>query len=121
MEENNNGLYNNDGYGTGGGAGGGGNDDGGKGGGKGFSIASMVLGIIAIVFSCCNEYIAIPCGVVGLILSIISIRNHHDGRGMATAGMVLCIVSLALAVLLLILSLFYVAMPWQDIIDTYNV
>ncbi len=36
-------------------------------GGKGFAIASMVLGIVSIVFACCLWYISLVAGIVGLI------------------------------------------------------
>ena len=38
-----------------------------NGGGAGLSIASMILGIVSILFSCCFYYIAFPCGLLGHI------------------------------------------------------
>ena len=35
---------------------------------KGFSIAALVLGIIALVL-CCIWYVSIPCGIIALILA----------------------------------------------------
>jgi hypothetical protein len=67
-------------------------------GGAGLGIASMVLGILSIVFSCCFYYIAFPCGIVGLILGAVSIKKGNAGKGMAITGVVLSIISLALAV-----------------------
>lgn len=72
--------------------------------GSGFSIASMVLGIVSIVFSCCLWYIALPCGVVGLVLGVLSLRDKKPGRNTAIAGIVMCIVSLALAVVAIIFA-----------------
>lgn len=68
----------------------------------GFSVASMVLGIVAVVMSCCIYYIAFPCGVVGLILGALSLRDKKPGKGMAIAGIVMSIVSLALAVIVIV-------------------
>ena len=38
--------------------------------GKGLGIASMVLGIVSLVFFCVL-YLAIPCAIVGIILGIV--------------------------------------------------
>ena len=60
-----------------------------NGGGAGLSIASMILGIVSILFSCCFYYIA---------------KKANAGKGMAVAGLVLCIISLALAVVTIIMG-----------------
>lgn len=67
-------------------------------GGVGLGVASMVLGILSILFSCCFYYIAFPCGLIGLILGAVAIKKGNNGKGMAVAGLVLSIISLALAV-----------------------
>ena len=66
---------------------------------KGFSIASMILGIVAVVF-CCLWYITIPCGILAIVFSIVG--KKKGGKGMATAGLVLGIIAIALYVLLII-------------------
>lgn len=69
--------------------------------GNGLAVAGMVLGIVALVLFC-FWYIAIPCGVVGLILSIQGKKKAAAtgaGAGMAKAGLILCIIALALDVL----------------------
>ncbi len=66
---------------------------------KGMAIASMVLGIIAVVFFC-MWYIAIPAAIVGLVLGILS--NKAAKSGMATAGIVLSIIALAVAIIWLL-------------------
>lgn len=48
---------------------------------KGMSIASMVLGIIGLVFWCI-PILGGPIGIVGLILGIVGRKN--GGKGMAT-------------------------------------
>ena len=68
---------------------------------KGLSIASMVLGIVAVV-CCCFWYIAIPCSILAIIFSIIG--KKKGGKGMATAGLVLGIIAIALYALLIILG-----------------
>ena len=69
--------------------------------GKGLGIAGMVLGIVAVVLLCL-WYVAIPCAVVGLVLSIIGKGKSKAAgapTGMATAGMVLSIIALVLDVI----------------------
>ncbi len=54
--------------------------------GKGKAIAALVLGIVAIVFSCCCTYIGIICGVLAVIFGILEIKKNGEGKGMAIAG-----------------------------------
>ncbi len=90
-------------------------------GGAGLSIASMVLGIVAVLFNCCFYYIALPCGIIGLVLGIISLKKANPGRGMAIAGVILSAISLLLFVILLIAGAAILAnMPWSDITSELN-
>ena len=65
---------------------------------KGLAIAAMVLGIIALVFFCAWP-ISIPCAILAIIFGAIQIRK--PGKGMATAGLALGILSLAIWVILI--------------------
>ena len=65
------------------------------------AIASLVLGILAIV-CCCAGFFGILPGVIGLILAIICFSKGNKG-GMAVAGLVLNIIGVALAVVALIM------------------
>ena len=71
-------------------------------GGAGLAIASMALGIIALVLSCCFYYISIPCAIISVILAGVSLSKGNAGRGMAIAGLVCSIVSLVPAVIVII-------------------
>jgi hypothetical protein len=72
----------------------------------GFATAGMVLGIISLPVACCCY--GLPFNLLGLIFSIIAlgqINSHperYGGKGMAIAGLVLCILSIFLAIILLI-------------------
>ncbi|MDE5946984.1 MAG: hypothetical protein K2G63_06765 [Oscillospiraceae bacterium] len=44
-------------------------------GGSGLSIASMILGILATVLSCCYYYVSFPCAIIGLILGAVAIKK----------------------------------------------
>ncbi len=87
---------------------------------RGLATASLVLGIIAVVF-------APFCGPIGVVLALIGIplggvavarirsgQVAADGRGMAIAGLVLGIVALVLA-LLVFLVFFGAAMNLPDL------
>lgn len=68
-------------------------------GGKGLAIASMVLGIVALVLFC-FVYVSIPCGIVAIILGGVSLATKKPGKGMAIAGLVCAILSVAIYVIL---------------------
>lgn len=70
---------------------------------NGMGIASLVLGIIAIV-SFCWWFVSIPCGIIGLILGGVA-KSKGNKSGVTTAGIVLNIIGLVLAVIFLILLL----------------
>lgn len=59
----------------------------------GFSIASLVLGIVSLVFMC-FWVISIPCSILALIFGILSIKK--PGKGMAIAGIITGAITLAL-------------------------
>lgn len=66
--------------------------------GNGQAVAGMVLGIVGVAMFCV-WYIALPCAIVGLILSILGRKKAQQtgvGVGMAKAGLILCIIALAL-------------------------
>lgn len=90
-------------------------------GGKGLSIASMVLGIVAVVFGCCFYYVSIPCGVIGLILGAMSLSKKKAGKGMAITGLVLSIVAIALSIVVIVTAgAILSSMPWSEWADLAN-
>lgn len=66
---------------------------------KGLSIASMVLGIVSLVMLCIY-YISIPCAILAIIFAIVG--RKKGGKGMATAGLVLGIIALAIDVIIVV-------------------
>ena len=66
---------------------------------KGFSIASMVLGIISIVLFCI-WYLSIPCAILAIIFGIVGMKK--GAKGMAIAGLVLGIIAVAIVGIFLI-------------------
>lgn len=61
--------------------------------GSGFAIASMVLGILSIVFACCYG-IGLVLAIIGLILGVLALKQQRPGKGMAIAGVVTSILGL---------------------------
>ena len=74
--------------------------------GKGQGIAGMVLGIVSLVMMC-TFYIALPCAIVGLILSISSKSKAKKAgmkNGFAVEGIVTSAIGLGLGVLYIIFA-----------------
>ena len=70
---------------------------------NGNAVAGLVLGILSVVLIWLPIFslLSLPSGIVGLILSVKG-RKIEYKKGMATAGMVLSIIGLALWALLLL-------------------
>ena len=87
---------------------------------KGFAIAALVLGIVALVLFCVY-YISIPCGILAIIFGILALKSSK--KGMAIAGLVTGSIGLFLTLLIFI---FVVALGFSiyqhgiDAIDTYD-
>ena len=88
-------------------------------GGPGLAIASMVLGICGVVFGCCFYWVAFILGVIGLILGAVALAKKTRGRGMAIAGLVLSIVTIAFGVIGLVCgAAVYSGVLGQSAIDS---
>lgn len=76
---------------------------------KGFAIASLILGIVAIVPGCCcTVFGMIILGILAIVFAILFNKANPTqvpGKGMAKAGLILGIVAIVLAVLLFIAGL----------------
>lgn len=64
-------------------------------GGVGFSVTSLVLGIVSLLFFW-TMVIGIPAGVVGVSLGGYALYRQNQGKGMAIAGLVCSIIALCL-------------------------
>lgn len=65
--------------------------------GGGFAVTSMVLGILAVLLSFV-PFLNIglwPMAILAIIFGGIAIAKHHPGRGMAIAGLVTALASVA--------------------------
>ena len=77
--------------------------------GIGFSIASMILGILAILLACCFYPLAFLLAVLGLIFGGVGLKKGV-GKGMAVTGIILSIISVALAVLVIAYAFSFVSL-----------
>ncbi len=74
-----------------------------------FAVTSLALGIVSLTFGLCCCYGA-PFSIPGLIFSILALvqirndPNRYGGKGIAVAGLVLCVSSIALMILLMIIA-----------------
>jgi len=71
---------------------------------NGYATASMVLGILGVVFGAIF-YAAIPLNIIGLVFGVKSRKISINGKG--TAGLVLSIIGLPLSVFAFIGYLSY--------------
>lgn len=71
---------------------------------KGFSIAALVLGIIAIVL-CCIWYISVPCGILAIIFGIIGIKSAK--KGMSIAGLITGAIGLVISIIMFVALVFF--------------
>lgn len=71
---------------------------------NGFHIASLVLGILTLLFTCCgcSSTMGIILGVLGLIFGVLG--NKKGRRGMGTAGITCSVIGLVFAVVLFIFT-----------------
>lgn len=70
--------------------------------GKGLCIAGLVLGIVSLVFVWAWWFIALPTSIVGLVLSVVGRKKAKLAGapvGLGTAGLVLSIIGLSVAVI----------------------
>ena len=68
----------------------------------GLAVASMVLGILALLLSCCVPYLPILLALLAVVLGAVSLAKKMGGTGMAVAGLVCGIIGLIPAVIIII-------------------
>ncbi len=79
--------------------------------GKGLGIASMILGILSIVGLCCTAVGGAPFSIAGLVTGIIGMKQAKESglkNGMALAGVICSVISLALLLVGAVLYILYV-------------
>ncbi len=91
----------------------------------GFAIASLILGILSLILCCCvgfNFILAIPA----LILGIVTLVKHYNGKGMAIAGIIISSIAMIITGMYLAIygpifsDVFKVASDFENVRDTYE-
>ncbi len=95
-----------------------------SGGNIGFSITSLVCGILSII-CCCVWYLSIILAVVAIVFGILSLKKNADGRTMAIAGLITGGLGLVLSIIVLVLVLVGSAVGdssiiYQDFIESLD-
>lgn len=77
------------------------------GGAMGMAVASLILGIVALILSCClggTWWLDIIIAVAGLVFGIISVHKNSSGKGMAIAGIICSSIAIVMVIVLLIVG-----------------
>ena len=86
--------------------------------GHGMAIASMVMGILSLVFWClCIGYIIFA--PLGIIFAIVA-KNQGSSSGMITAGLATSIVSIVTGILYWVVYILIIGAamaPWMDFMN----
>lgn len=90
--------------------------------GPGYAIAGMVCGILSIVLCCCQIYISGALAVIGLVFSILVLKNGKPGKGMAIAGVVCSAIGIIIALFLISTRIYMLTHPEyvNSILDIYR-
>lgn len=72
-------------------------------GSKALSIASMVLGIVAIVLCFCVPWLPLILGIVAVVLGGIALAKKMPGKGMAIAGLVTGLIAVAIYIIVIVI------------------
>ena len=70
----------------------------------GQAIASMILGILSLIFSWIFPKIVLCAGTFAILLAIASLCTRKTGNGMAIAGMVMAVIGVGGAIFILVLQ-----------------
>lgn len=72
---------------------------------SGFSIASMILGMISILF-CCTGIFSLPFGALSILFAILSKRKGKAMPPMSLTGIILACVGIVMGLFMLVYSVF---------------
>jgi hypothetical protein len=84
---------------------------------NGMAIAALILGIVSVLGICCYGLPGFVLGIAAVVLGAIARKNINAsngtqvGGGMATAGLIMGIVGVALGIIVAIMMAFIVSTP----------
>lgn len=74
---------------------------------SGFSVASMICGIISIVL-CCTGILSLPLGALGILFAVLSHRRGRSMPTMSLTGIILSCLGILMGLLMLVISIYMV-------------
>lgn len=74
---------------------------------SGFSIASMILGMISILL-CCTVFFSVPFGALSILFAILTKRKGKAMPSMSLTGITLSCVGIVMSLFLLVYSVFVI-------------
>lgn len=83
---------------------------------KAQSITGMILGIVSLCLFCV-WYLSIPCGVVGIVFSVIARRKSAEvgyKNNMANAGFICSCIGLGLGIVFVIVSIAIISSAYSS-------
>ena len=83
---------------------------------RGWSVASMVLGILSVL-CCCLTYGGLVMGLLSIVFAVVSRRNLGYFDGMAIAGLVIGIIGTVFGVMTVISEIYLTANP--ELLENY--
>jgi len=87
---------------------------------KGFIIASMVLGILSILFSCVGFY-SIPFASLSILFAILAYRKGRKMNSMAVSGIITSCIGIIMGILVTIWAFWYMSVLIEDgFLDYYE-
>jgi len=87
---------------------------------KGFIIASMVLGILSILFSCVGFY-SIPFAALSILFAILAYRKGRKMNSMAVSGIITSCIGIIMGILVTIWAFWYMSVLIEDgFLDYYE-
>ena len=82
-------------------------------GSKGYATASLVLGILSMVFICilcCFYYAALPCAILSIVFAFVAKKkNGGTMPGKAVAGLILAIIGILLFIVCIAFEIWFTA------------
>lgn len=94
------------------------------------ATATLVLGILSIVFCWCYGILGLILGIIAVVISSKSVQlynanpEEYDGYGNLKAGRIMAFIGIGLSAIYVIFFIVYVfiigaALPWEEMMNNY--
>lgn len=84
----------------------------------GFSVASMICGMISIIL-CCTGILSLPLGAMGILFAVLSHRRGKSMPSMSLTGIILSCIGIVMGLIMLVFSI-YMVMTDPEFRDTFK-